>query len=97
MIEQTVMWRSRMTLSDGRGARAVALHALDQLVVGLIVTDGRVAAIEMNRAGEPITQLENGLRIRNHRLCARRGLKRGAGGFASCSGKATAGSASRLW
>src|SRR5712671_809154 len=55
----------------------VALQALDQLTAGVIIADGRAAVIEMNRAAESIVQLEDGLLIRNDRLCARRAFETG--------------------
>lgn len=51
---------------------SVALQALDQLAAGVIVTDDGASVLEMNRAGEAIVRLEDGLLIRNDRLCARR-------------------------
>ena len=50
----------------------VAVQALDHLGAGVIVTDSGSAVVEMNRAGEAILRLEDGLLIRNGRLCARR-------------------------
>jgi DNA-binding CsgD family transcriptional regulator len=60
---------------NGKWPSSVALQALDQLAAGVIVTDGDAAVIEMNRAGEAIVQLEDGLLIRNDRLCARRAFE----------------------
>jgi DNA-binding CsgD family transcriptional regulator len=51
---------------------SVAVQALDQLAAGVIVTDSGAGVLEMNRAGEAIVRLEDGLLIRNDRLCARR-------------------------
>ena len=51
---------------------SIALRALDQLCAGVIVTDNTGLVIEMNRAGEAIVQLGDGLFIRKGRLCARR-------------------------
>jgi DNA-binding CsgD family transcriptional regulator len=51
---------------------SVAVHALDQLAAGVIVTDRGGGVVEMNRAGEAIVRLEDGLLIRNERLRARR-------------------------
>jgi DNA-binding CsgD family transcriptional regulator len=55
-----------------RWMSSVAVQALDQLAAGVIVTDGGAGVVEMNRAGEAIVRLEDGLLIRNYRLCARR-------------------------
>lgn len=57
---------------NGNSLSSVALQALDQLAAGVIVTDRGAAVVEMNRAGEAILRLEDGLLIRNERLCARR-------------------------
>jgi DNA-binding CsgD family transcriptional regulator len=51
---------------------SVALGALDQLCAGVIIADNGGKVIEMNRAAESIVRLEDGLNIRNGRLCARR-------------------------
>jgi DNA-binding CsgD family transcriptional regulator len=51
---------------------SVAAQALDQLGAGVIVTDSGAGVVEMNRAGEAIVRREDGLLIRNDRLCARR-------------------------
>lgn len=56
----------------GKWASSVAMQALDQLAAGVIVTDSGATVVEMNRAGETIVRLEDGLLIRNDRLCARR-------------------------
>jgi DNA-binding CsgD family transcriptional regulator len=57
---------------NGKWVSSVALQALDQLAAGIIVTDSGAAVVEMNRAGESIVRLEDGLLIREDRLCARR-------------------------
>jgi DNA-binding CsgD family transcriptional regulator len=57
---------------NGKWPPYIALQALDQLAAGVIVTDGGAGVVEMNRAGEAIVRLEDGLVIRNDRLCARR-------------------------
>jgi DNA-binding CsgD family transcriptional regulator len=54
---------------------AVALRALDQLCAGVIVTDNGGWIIEMNRAAESIVRLDDGLTVRNDRLCARRAFE----------------------
>ncbi len=58
-----------------RWKAAVAQQALDQLAVGVIVTDNSGRVIEMSRAAESILQLEDGLMIRNDQLCARRAFE----------------------
>jgi DNA-binding CsgD family transcriptional regulator len=55
-----------------RWMASVAVQALDQLAAGVIVTDSGAEVVEMNRAGEGILRLEDGLLIRNDRLCALR-------------------------
>jgi DNA-binding CsgD family transcriptional regulator len=57
---------------NGKWPSSVALQALDQLAAGVIVTDSGAGVVEMNRAGEAIVRLEDGLLIREDRLCARR-------------------------
>ena len=49
-----------------------AVQALEQLTAGIIVTDHCAKVVEINRAGDSIVQLEDGLVIREDRLCARR-------------------------
>src|SRR5260370_9883651 len=55
-----------------RWMSSVAVQALDQFAAGVIVTDSGAEVVEMNRAGKAIVRLEDGLLIRNDRLCARR-------------------------
>jgi DNA-binding CsgD family transcriptional regulator len=50
----------------------IVVQALNQLSTGLVVTDNSATVIKMNRAAESIVQVEDGLLVRNHRLCARR-------------------------
>jgi len=57
---------------NGKSLSSVGLQALDQLAAGVIVTDGGAAVVEMNRAGQAILRLEDGLLIKEDRLCARR-------------------------
>jgi DNA-binding CsgD family transcriptional regulator len=66
--------RSRRAVgpSFAEGQKSVARQALDQLAAGVIITATGAEVIEMNRAGEAIVQLEDGLLIRNDQLCARR-------------------------
>ena len=56
---------------------SVAAEALNQLSTGVIVTDSGAAVVEINRAAEAIVQLEDGLLIRDDRLCARRAFETG--------------------
>jgi DNA-binding CsgD family transcriptional regulator len=49
-----------------------ATQALDQLAAGVIITDSDGRLVGMNRTGKAIVQIEDGLLIRNDRLCARR-------------------------
>jgi len=74
--------RSRLTLRSSfaevpnrRWMPSVAVQVLDQLAAGVIVTDSRAGIVEMNRVAESIVQLEDGLMIRNDRLCARRAFE----------------------
>src|SRR5262245_44650481 len=62
-------------VSFQRPRDSVALGALDQLHAGVIIADHGGQVIEMNRAAESIVQLEDGLNIRNGRLCARRAFE----------------------
>jgi DNA-binding CsgD family transcriptional regulator len=62
---------------DQRWRPSIALRALDQLCVGVIVTDSGGRVIEMNRAAEAIVRLGDGLHIRNYRLGARRAFEAG--------------------
>jgi DNA-binding CsgD family transcriptional regulator len=68
---RSVGW-SHVDIHNRRSMPSVALRALDQLCAGVIVTDNTGRVIEMNRAGEAIVQLGDGLFIREGRLCARR-------------------------
>jgi DNA-binding CsgD family transcriptional regulator len=85
---QTILWRGRLQPRHTVGSpvaevhsrkwmSSVAVQALDQLTAGVIATDGYAEVIEMNRAAESIVQLEDGLLIRNDRLCARRAFETG--------------------
>lgn len=58
-----------------RWRHSIALGALDQLCAGVIVTDSGGRIIEMNRAAEAIVRLDDGLNVRNDRLCARRAFE----------------------
>jgi DNA-binding CsgD family transcriptional regulator len=68
---QSIDW-SAASFHNRRRRDSVALGALDQLRAGVIVTNNSGQVIEMNRAAEFIVRLEDGLNIRNGRLCARR-------------------------
>src|SRR5215468_4577122 len=64
-----------LSVFEGHNRRllsSVALQALDQLNTGVIVTDSCVGVIDINSVAESIVQLQDGLLIRNGRLCARR-------------------------
>lgn len=56
--------------------RSLAPRALDQLVAGVMVTDGKARVIELNRAAERIVRRDDGLRIRSGRLEASGALER---------------------
>src|ERR1700730_8102626 len=60
------------SFAEGHNRKSVAEQELDQLVAGVIITGMAAEVIEMNRAGEAIVQLKDGLLIRNDQLCARR-------------------------
>ena len=51
---------------------AAAVRALDQLARGVIITDGRGGVIEVNRAAEQILRRDDGLTVRQGKLCAER-------------------------
>jgi DNA-binding CsgD family transcriptional regulator len=51
---------------------AAAVRALDQLARGVIITDGHGRVIEMNRAAEQILRRDDGLTVRQGKLCAER-------------------------
>src|SRR5260370_39446003 len=70
-------WSPTPEVHSRKWRSTVALQALDQLTAGVIIADGRAEVIEMNRAAESIVQLEDGLLIRNDRLCARRAFETG--------------------
>jgi DNA-binding CsgD family transcriptional regulator len=80
---QTSLRRSRLRSRRARGSSfqethnsrwmsSVAVQALDQLAAGVILTNSGAGVVKMNRAGGAIVRLEDGLLIRNDRLCARR-------------------------
>jgi len=58
-----------------RWRSSVALHALDRLCAGVIVSDEGGRVVEMNRGAEAMVRLEDGLAVRNGRLCARRAFE----------------------
>jgi DNA-binding CsgD family transcriptional regulator len=68
---QSVDW-SAASFHNRRRKDSVALGALDQLRAGVIIAENGGQVIEMNRAAESIVGLEDGLNVRNGRLCARR-------------------------
>jgi DNA-binding CsgD family transcriptional regulator len=51
---------------------SIALRALDQLANGVLVTDGDGRIIELNRVAEHILCRDDGLAVRNGKLCALR-------------------------
>jgi PAS domain-containing protein len=51
---------------------AAAARAFDQLAAGVIITDGDGRVVEMNRAAEQILRRDDGLTVRQGRLCAQR-------------------------
>src|SRR5262249_40251819 len=51
--------------------------AMDQLNAGIIITDSCAEVVEINRSAESIVHLEDGLLIRNDRLCAKRAFETG--------------------
>jgi DNA-binding CsgD family transcriptional regulator len=71
------IWSPTPEVHSRKWRSTVALQALDQLTAGVIIADGHAEVIEMNRAAESIVQLEDGLLIRNDRLCARRAFETG--------------------
>jgi DNA-binding CsgD family transcriptional regulator len=71
------MWSPTPKVHGRKWRSTVAVQALDQLTAGVIVTDSCAEVVEMNRAAESIVQLEDGLLIRNDRLCARRAFETG--------------------
>jgi DNA-binding CsgD family transcriptional regulator len=71
------IWSLSREVHSRRWRSTVAVQALDQLTAGVIIADGHAEVIEMNRAAESIVQLEDGLLIRNDRLCARRAFETG--------------------
>lgn len=62
-------------LGNVRWKSAMALHALDQLALGVIIADGEGRVIEMNRAAECIVARGDGLTLRQRRVAARRALE----------------------
>jgi DNA-binding NarL/FixJ family response regulator len=51
---------------------AAAVRALDQLARGVIITDGHGGVTEVNRAAEQILRRNDGLTVRQGKLCAQR-------------------------
>ena len=60
---------------DLRWRSSVSVLALDQLCAGVIVTDDGGRIIDMNRSAQSIVWLDDGLTVRNDRLCARRAFE----------------------
>src|SRR5712671_4505153 len=71
------IWSPTPEVQSRKWRSTVAVQALDQLTAGVIVTCSCAEVMEMNRAAESIVQLEDGLLIRNDRLCARRAFETG--------------------
>jgi DNA-binding CsgD family transcriptional regulator len=71
------IWSPTPEVHSRKWRSIVAVQALDQLTAGVIVTDSCAEVVEMNRAAESIVQLEDGLLIRNDRLCGRRAFETG--------------------
>jgi len=69
------IWSLSREVHSRKWRSTVALQALDQLTAGVIIAEGHAEVVEMNRAAEAIVQLEDGLLIRNDRLCARRAFE----------------------
>jgi DNA-binding NarL/FixJ family response regulator len=51
---------------------AAALRALNQVAAGVIISDGDGGVVEMNRAAEHILRRDDGLTLRQGKLCAQR-------------------------
>ena len=51
---------------------AAALRALDQVAAGVIITDAKGTAVDMNRAAENVLCREDGLLVRQGKSCAQR-------------------------
>jgi DNA-binding CsgD family transcriptional regulator/PAS domain-containing protein len=51
---------------------AAALRALDQIAAGVIISDGDGRVVEVNRAAEHILRRDDGLTVRQGKLCAQR-------------------------
>jgi DNA-binding CsgD family transcriptional regulator len=79
---ETISGRRRAGLQSGfrastavrslRQRSSVVLQAVDRLCTGVIVSDDEGRVVEMNRGAHAMVQLEDGLAIRNGKLCARR-------------------------
>jgi DNA-binding CsgD family transcriptional regulator len=88
---------SHAKIHNLRWLSSIAPLALDQLCVGVIVTDKSGLVIEMNRAAEAIVGLQDGLVIRDGQFCARRVFETAkmakliAGAAAEGEARATAG------
>jgi PAS domain-containing protein len=51
---------------------AAAIRALDQVAAGVIISDGDGRVVEMNQAAEHVLCRDDGLRVRQGKLCAQR-------------------------
>jgi DNA-binding CsgD family transcriptional regulator len=58
-----------------RWRSSLALQALDRLCSGIIISDDKGRVVEMNRAAQAMVRLEDGLAVRNGRLCAGRAFE----------------------
>jgi DNA-binding CsgD family transcriptional regulator len=75
--ERAVGWSHEGTHHHLKSRSLAAVQVLDQLGVGVIVTDHCGRIVEMNRAAESIARLNDGLLIRDGQLCARRAFETG--------------------
>jgi DNA-binding CsgD family transcriptional regulator len=66
---------SMAELHNRRWTQSVALWAIDQLCAGVVVTDNDERIMAMNRTAKSIVRLDDGLNVRNDRLCARRAFE----------------------
>jgi len=75
--ERAVGWSHEGTYHHLKLRSLAAVQVLDQLGVGVIVTDHYGRIVEMNRAAESIARLNDGLLIRDGQLCAHRAFETG--------------------
>jgi DNA-binding CsgD family transcriptional regulator len=69
---QRALRRPAADAYEQRWMYTIAVQALDQLAMGLIITDSSGTVIQMNLVAELIVEIEDGLLVRNHQLCAKR-------------------------